>query len=32
MAGQKDTLVNMGLHITQADAILGGRVTGDGVL
>ncbi len=30
MAGQKDTLVNMGLHITQADAILGGRVTGDG--
>lgn len=30
MAGQKDTLVASGMHITQANAIVGGRVTGDG--
>ena len=30
MAGQKDELVKSGLHTTQADAIVNGRVTGDG--
>lgn len=30
MAGQLDSLVASGLHITQANAIVNGRVTGDG--
>lgn len=30
MAGQLDDLVNAGLHLTQANAVVNGKVTGDG--